>query len=175
MGERPGNEDEKGAVVFRVRLVDNSFDVILKKYENIDDALARPFQRIGGDTLRDAFDLNFAAEGPGWTPLARRTVEERKRLGYGGDHPILEREGNLRNSVTDANDSNHIEEVVRVKEGVIHLHMGSSHPEYDLLHYGGPNQYGYWVPGRPMMVVHDAHYAELDAAWDRIVREGLDG
>jgi hypothetical protein len=42
----------------------------------------------------------FDAEGPGWSPLARYTREERSELGYGAAHPILVREGHLRDSLT---------------------------------------------------------------------------
>ena len=42
----------------------------------------------------------FDAEGPGWSPLAYRTREQRSELGYGAAHPILVREGYLRDSLT---------------------------------------------------------------------------
>jgi len=42
---------------------------------------------------------NFKGEGKlygGWKRLAARTVRERKALGYGGEHPILQRTGKLK-------------------------------------------------------------------------------
>jgi len=45
------------------------------------------------------FDRNFATEGGevgGWADLADRTVAEREQLGFGGEHPILVRYGDLR-------------------------------------------------------------------------------
>jgi phage gpG-like protein len=44
--------------------------------------------RAGGQALEQAKDAAFAAEGPGWAPLAESTVRER-----GSAHPILRRSG----------------------------------------------------------------------------------
>ncbi len=42
----------------------------------------------------------FDSEGPGWAELKPSTVADRERQGYGGDHPILNRDGTLRRSLT---------------------------------------------------------------------------
>ena len=42
----------------------------------------------------------FSSEGPGWEPLKPSTVADRERQGYGGEHPILNRDGTLRRSLT---------------------------------------------------------------------------
>ena len=50
--------------------------------------------------LRDV-ERNFTTEGGlvgGWTPLALSTVRGRLRMGFGGEHPILQRTGALRRS-----------------------------------------------------------------------------
>ncbi len=55
-------------------------------------------------TLREMEKLHFASEGSvfndTWDPLKPATVRERIRLGYGGPHPILIREGTLAASLT---------------------------------------------------------------------------
>lgn len=42
----------------------------------------------------------FESEGPGWAALLTSTVADRERQGYGGEHPILNRDGTLRRSLT---------------------------------------------------------------------------
>ena len=41
-------------------------------------------------------DATFSDEGPGWAPLALSTQLERGRKGYGAAHPILVRDGSMR-------------------------------------------------------------------------------
>ena len=76
--------------------------------------LSPAFEAIGEDLLGD-FAANMTMEGGlygktarsylgeaagPWKPLADSTVRERERLGYGGAHPILQRKGELRESLT---------------------------------------------------------------------------
>jgi phage gpG-like protein len=49
--------------------------------------------RAGGQQLEQAKDAAFAAEGPGWAPLAESTVRQR-----GSAHPILRRSGSYQRS-----------------------------------------------------------------------------
>lgn len=47
----------------------------------------------------DLFEKNFRAEGAlvgGWASLAERTIADRESKGFGGEHPILVRYGDLR-------------------------------------------------------------------------------
>lgn len=80
--------------------------------------LSEAWEGIAGD-LRFDDEVNFDTEGDlfqradwsdadgvkrsdrGWDLLADRTVAERRRLGYGPEHPILERSGTLRESLTE--------------------------------------------------------------------------
>jgi len=51
----------------------------------------------------ELFEQNFMSEGGavgGWADLADSTVREREALGFGGEHPILVRYGDLRNITT---------------------------------------------------------------------------
>lgn len=71
----------------------------VNKYLNNDageDVTRAAFNAAGG-----IFERNFDAEGRGfgvggWASLADKTVEDRERLGFGGEHPILFRYGELR-------------------------------------------------------------------------------
>lgn len=158
--------------MFKVKL-DESFESILDKLENVEILLVDPVREIGGETLTDLFDMNFAAEGPLWTPLAIRTQEEREQEGYDPEHPILERTGQLRYSVTDRNHPDHFEDIQWTGDATFVLLEGSDHPNFDLLHAGGTNRYGRPVPARPMVVVHDFQMDHLDRALERIVEAAL--
>lgn len=67
--------------------------------------LSDAWEQVGEDLLGDFAD-NFATEGGGfggwssWAPLAASTVADRERHGYGGEHPILVRTGELMASTT---------------------------------------------------------------------------
>ena len=48
------------------------------------------------EALKKEVGSVFQEEGPGWAPLALSTQLDRKRSGYGVQHPILVREGAMR-------------------------------------------------------------------------------
>jgi len=73
-----------------------------------DQLLARLNQRaaalrVGGAMLEQARDAAFAAEGPGWAPLAESTVRQR-----GSAHPILQRSGSYRRSFVASYDDSSV-------------------------------------------------------------------
>jgi phage gpG-like protein len=60
------------------------------------------------EIVTKAIDNNFATEraaGDPWPPLAERTVKQRIAQGYGGDHPILQRSQDLRESMKGSSDN----------------------------------------------------------------------
>lgn len=61
--------------------------------------LVRAVRRIG-DVWKDNFDTEGSRVG-GWAPLAEYTQADRAELGFSPDHPILRRDGALRNVVID--------------------------------------------------------------------------
>jgi hypothetical protein len=53
----------------------------------------------------DVFERNFQGEGNmvgGWAALAERTVRERESRGFGGEHPIMIRYGDLKRIAVDS-------------------------------------------------------------------------
>lgn len=65
------------------------------------------------DLVLKTNDETFQREGPGWQFLAPRTVAEREKLGYPGEHPILVREGILKASLSEKDARGNIYEVER--------------------------------------------------------------
>jgi len=59
------------------------------------------------EVVTKAIDNNFATEsaaGEKWPPLAEKTIEQRRKQGY-GDGPILQRSKDLRNSMKGSSDN----------------------------------------------------------------------
>ena len=75
---------------------------LLARSSDMSEAMAA----IAGVML-DAVEENFEQEGrpETWTLLAKETVEERRRKGFGPEHPILQRTGTLAASIQA--DSSH--------------------------------------------------------------------
>lgn len=63
--------------------------------------LSPAMSKVAG-VARDAIDSNFHTESDGtnaWHGLAPSTVADRVRKGYGGEHPILQRTGELMSTI----------------------------------------------------------------------------
>lgn len=61
--------------------------------------MRQEWKHVSG-ALKKAVAATFREEGPGWAQLAHSTQLERRRLGYGMAHPILVRDGAMRDSFT---------------------------------------------------------------------------
>lgn len=105
--------NDNGTTIRKVRQLE-TFGVALSG-----DGLMRVWEQVGYDLEAD-FMSNMIGEGRlafqatatgrmragfggrgGWAQLAESTVRERERLGYGGAHPILFREGNLATALAE--------------------------------------------------------------------------
>ena len=75
--------------------------ILMTEYRKVTDFKA-PLQDASKLILADV-EQNFVTEGrladeKGWQALADATVKGRAKLGFGGEHPILQRTGSLRRS-----------------------------------------------------------------------------
>lgn len=125
--------------------------------------------------IRDGFAYNFQQEGtPGqpWKELAELTVEERERMyytgtdifgqrirlvpGFTGEHPILQRTGDYKQSWIEFGPRHAINVASSGAEGLnIEIEEGSKHPMAELLSLGGPNAAGAIVPARPAHIIDE--------------------
>lgn len=103
--------------------------------------------------VRGGFAENFADERAGdeggWEPLAPRTVAERIDRGYGGEHPILKRSGDYKDSFTNPSDPDHVE-ILEYSASGWDLFVGSQDDRVDILEVGGWHN-GSYVPARPVL------------------------
>jgi hypothetical protein len=116
------------------------------------------------DRVRLGIARNFTREGPEgmkWRALAMRTREERRELGYPGEHPILQRTRELKRSWTERRHPHHIEEWD--EEDGLTLHLSSSDPRVPELTLGRDSPY---MPPRPQHLLGDD---DLQGLHDTIV------
>lgn len=137
----------------------------------------RELEKIA-DAGRMGFALNFATESGGgakWPPLAPMTVEERQSLGFAGEHPILQRTGALKLSLTDPRHPLNVTDV-STHGGYsyierINIELGSMDDRFPILHAGGTTDLGYHVPPRPMTVLADAAIQRLETSIIFVIEE----
>lgn len=136
------------------------------------DGLARGLIRKGSDMseamtaiagiMLDSVAENFEQESQGgfgkWTGLAEETVEERRELGFGPEHPILRRTGTLAASVQAQSSHNEATVSTNLRYAAIQ-------------HFGGKAGRGkkVTIPPRPFMVL--GHGEEDEIA--RILKRAL--
>lgn len=104
--------------MIRLRPTPDSTRELEQLFQRIERALDPPDADLEPtrNAVRDGFALNFADEASGWGPweaLAPRTVIERRRLGFGPEHPILIRTGDYWESWIDPENPDHISETRR--------------------------------------------------------------
>lgn len=123
------------------------------------DALARTPLAMGGkerrkiaDRVRLGIARNFTTESAGgapWPQLAVSTVMERRRLGFSGSHPILQRTRQLKMSWTERNHPEHSENWGAFAGAVV-LTLVSTDERVDWLSGGNPD-----IPARLMGVLSE--------------------
>jgi len=86
-----------------VAALNEVFDNFAKLPQRFAEKAFEPAFEVYATAVRDI----FSAEGPGWERLKPMTMEERAILGYGAEHPILVREGELLRSLTELNNPQH--------------------------------------------------------------------
>lgn len=82
--------------------------------------------------IEDSVSRRFAEEGDGqssWKPLAQSTLADRKRKGFALG-PILQRTGEMKNSVTGAHDETSAEVGPTADYAKYHLGQGRVHREF---------------------------------------------
>lgn len=133
---------------------------VLDELENFFKRLQKPNKKAlssVSDAIRDGFSENFqdeqSGDGDRWEPLAPKTISERKRLGYPGEHPILERSGEYRDTFVSPSNPDHIDELTGDSTG-FRINVGSGSDKLFPLETGGvvriDDSYVF-VPARPVV------------------------
>lgn len=111
--------------MFRISLNTKEIDGLAVRLARRSTDFREAMTEIAGIML-DAVEENFEKEGrpATWTPLADETVEDRRKKGYGPEHPILQRTGTLATSVQADSDD---------RSAVVHTNLRYA----AIQHFGG--------------------------------------
>lgn len=118
----------------------------LKPYKAIPYKFKPAMEQLAYYLRKRAVPETFSKEGPGWHPLAKRTVNDRVFLGYEGRHPILKRSGDLFRELTETSHPKHIEIIRTGKKA--RLEFGGSSQKFIDNQRGLKSQR---LPSRPMI------------------------
>lgn len=139
--------------------------------------LFRPvLEKLGEYVRTEMIPRVFEREGPGWAPLARRTVAERIQAGYGGQHPILRRSGDLFRELTDKSHPKHIEIIKTGKNARIEVGGSSQKWIQNQLGEGDPGQRlprRSMIPGTGNLPIEARDRMAMEAIVHRAMRERL--
>jgi len=115
-------------------------------YKALPEKFRPGLEEIADYVRNDMIADTFRREGPGWKPLAKRTVRERQQAGYSGRHPILQRSKDLYRELTDKSHPHHIE-VIKVGQRA-RIEIGGSSAKFLENQMGKKSQR---LPSRPMI------------------------
>lgn len=81
----------------------------IEPYKSLPKTMKPALERVGNYVRASMIPRVFEQEGPGWAPLARRTISDREKLGFQGPHPILQRSRDLFKELTQKSHPHHVE------------------------------------------------------------------
>ncbi len=122
-----------------------------------------PVMKAVSAVMHDTVEENFEEEGrPKWTPLARATVKQREKLGYGPEHPILQRSGDLARSCVPGHTATS-------------AFVSTNWPYAAIHQFGGMAGRGRKVriPARPFLTLADGDIPPIIKIIGRYLTEGL--
>lgn len=145
-------------------------DEFLDMLENIPRRMAAEDEPIRA-AIRRGFALNFlresAGNGPPWAALAESTNDERERLGYPREHPILVRSGAYKASFIDADADGHVS-AQGLSDISLLIEEGSGDIRVGTLELGWVN-----IPPRPVLglnfTAEDDIGDEIEAVLNRLL------
>jgi len=126
---------------------------LFKRLLNFTSDLRPVMKNIGEIVLnrvQTCFEEERSPEGEAWAPLKPSTIQQRIRSGYGGEHPILWREGRLGGHFTYDAYQDRVEVSTNVPYAAIHQ-------------FGGRAGRGHRaeIPVRPFLGVADEDWDEI--------------
>lgn len=118
----------------------------LDQYKSLPRKFRPALGEVADYVTKEMIPVVFAQEGPGWHKLANRTQMERRMQGYGAQHPILRRTGDLYSELTDRSHPNHVE-IIRTGK-MARIEIGGSSKKFLENQMGKPSAN---LPARPMV------------------------
>lgn len=151
-------------IVFRP-VLSAVFYIALRAPINAIRAFAKTAPSLVFHTYEGYIQNVFAEEGiPKWQELAEFTVEERRRLGFPPEHPILERTGAFRRALTSSSSPDFVQEQVNLGGDSFTLRFGTTDFRFIEFQRGTPR-----MPARPIVPDTDVGKRE----WARSMESAL--
>lgn len=127
-------------------------------------------ERKIADAVRQGIATNFTGQRAGdtgaWPPLAPRTVQQRKALGFAGSRPILVRTGGYRATLTSAGDPAHVAQFAISAHLGWFLRIGSSDRRAKW-HEGGTPK----MPARPALLLGQTAEKRIGDTLDYVLQQ----
>jgi hypothetical protein len=159
---------KRGERVLKLIMDDRSKQAVANLAAFFEDARKAPAisRRANfAEIVRQGFAENFEREAAGdrgkWAPLAPSTVRQRLRLGYGGEHLILQRTGAYLRSWVENSGPGHVERWLEGPQGW-QMVVGSVDLRAQWLERGTHK-----MPARPVRILSAAAKAKLRDALNR--------
>lgn len=118
----------------------------MEPYKHFPRHLRPALENVADYVTQHMIPQTFENEGPGWRPLARRTIGERIAQGFPGEHPILRRSGDLYKELTERSHPKHVE-VIKVGK-YSRIEIGGSSEKFLRNQMGEGSLH---IPPRPMI------------------------
>lgn len=150
----------------------NPFDALIAFVNQVENPGSGERTKVATAITRgfaDNFSNEQSGDGQKWEPLAAMTVNERRELGFAGEHPILVRTTRYRASWIQANAPGHVEVFEKTGTGWL-LDVGSEDERVQDLSEGrqGPL---FPMPARPVLPLSAKAEADLGDVLDFVVDE----
>ena len=151
----------------------NPFDTLIEFVNRVENPGGGERAKVATAITR-GFAENFSNEQSGdgrkWEPLANWTVQERRDLGFAGEHPILVRSGRYRASWIQENAPGHVEVFEKTGTGWL-MDVGSADDRVEELSEGHSDFVGRPMPPRPVLPLSAKAEAGLGDVLDFVIDE----
>lgn len=135
-----------------------------------------------GDAARRGLALNWEREaspgGQPWRPLRPLTQKLRAARGFAPRHPILVQTKDLKSSFTERSHPRNIQQIGYVPGGTVIVIGARENPETPgrmrLLHFGGWNKWGRFIPPRPYLGLSDRALRWVDGQATAVILQRVE-
>jgi len=150
----------------------NPFDTLIDFVNRVENPGSGERAKVATAVTRgfaDNFSNEQSGDGRKWEPLANWTVQERRSLGFAGEHPILVRSGRYRASWVQPGAPDHVEVFERTGTGWL-MAVGSEDERVEELSEGRSGIL-FPMPARPVLPLSLKAEAGLGDVLDFVVDE----
>lgn len=161
---------------FEIQIIPNPV-ILVGEMEGLSARISsarKPLERAIKEVVIPSINQNFAAEGrpEGWDQLVQNTVSQREELGFGGEHPILQRTTKLYKAATAFARWKIVKDQAYVDNWPQSVWYGPVHQGGAVYSTDSFGDVG--IPARPFMMIQDPQDVDdIEKVFDRWLGENL--